>query len=133
MSDIIRLAKNLYGPGEYGRLAQEAGDVKAQYVAAGGRPEDVYSPERVSALANGGPLALLRDEARLRADGSIAAPYVPTELALATNMIEPAAVEAVVEAMRNGINTVSSGTDMDTGKGFAIGRDPNGQVVKLIR
>jgi hypothetical protein len=133
MSNIIRLAKSLYGPEQYGRLATEAGDVKAQYVSAGGRPEDVYSPERVSALANGGPLALLRDEARLRADGTIAAPYVPTELALATNMIEPAAMPAVIEAMRSGINTVSSGTDPDTGKGFAIGRDPNGSVVKLIR
>lgn len=133
MSDIIRLARSLYGTNEYGRLAEEAGQVKAEYVAAGGRPEDVYSPERVSALANGGPLQLLRDEHKLRADGSIAAPYVPTELALATNLIEPAAMPAVVEAMRNGINTVSSGKDVDTGKGFAIGRDPNGNVVKLIR
>lgn len=133
MSDIIRLARNLYGPGEYGRLAEDAGEVKAEYVSAGGRPEDVYSPERVSALANGGPLALLRDEGKLRADGSIAAPYVPTELALATNLIEPAAMPAVIEAMQRGINTVSSGRDEDTGKGFAIGRDPNGNVVKLIR
>jgi hypothetical protein len=133
MSDIIRLARNIYGPAEYGRLADKAGQTKAEYVAAGGRMEDVYSPERVSALANGGPLALLRDEGRLRADGSIAAPYVPTELALATNLIEPAALPAVLAAMRNGIDTASSGTDPDTGKGFAIGRDPNGQVVKLIR
>jgi hypothetical protein len=133
MSDIIRLARNLYGPGEYGRLAEDAGEVKAEYVSAGGRPEDVYSPERVSALANGGPLQLLRDEGKLRADGSIAAPYVPTELALATNLIEPAAMPAVIEAMQRGINTVSSGKDIDTGKGFAIGRDPNGNVVKLIR
>lgn len=133
MSDIIRLARNLYGPGEYGRLAEEAGQTKAEYVSAGGRPEDVYSPERVSALANGGPLALLRDEQKLRADGSIAAPYVPTEMALATNLIEPAAMEAVIEAMQRGINTVSSGKDAETGQGFAIGRDPNGNVVKLLR
>lgn len=133
MSNIIRLAKSLYGPAQYGRLVEDAGETRAEYVAAGGRLEDVYSPERVSALANGGPLQLLRDEAKLRADGSVAAPYVPTELALATNMIEPAAIPAVLDAMRNGINTVSSGRDKETGKGFAIGRDPNGNVVKLIR
>lgn len=133
MSDIIRLAKGIYGPARFGKLAEEAGEVKAEYVAAGGRPEDVYSPERISALANGGPLALLREEGRLRADGTVAAPYVPTPLALATNMVEPAAVPVVLDAMRRGINTVSSGTDADTGRGFAIGRDPNGQVVKLIR
>lgn len=133
MSDIIRLAKGIYGPARFGTLAEEAGEVKAEYVAAGGRPEDVYSPERISALANGGPLALLREEGRLRADGTVAAPYVPTPLALATNMVEPAAVPVVLDAMRRGINTVSSGTDADTGRGFAIGRDPNGQVVKLIR
>ena len=132
MSDIIRLARNIYGPGEYGRLAEEAGQVKAEYVASGGKPEEVYSPERVSALANGGPLALLRDEGKLRADGSIAAPYVPTELALATNLIEPAAMPAVIEAMRRGINTVSSGRDAETGRGFAIGRDPNGGVVRIM-
>lgn len=133
MSNIIRLAKGIYGPQEYGALANEAGAVKAEYVAAGGRPEDVYSPERVSALANGGPLSLLREEGQLRADGSVAAPYVPTELALSTNMIEPAAVPAVLKAMRAGINTVSSGRDKDTGAGFAIGRDPNGGVVKVMK
>ena len=133
MSDIIRLARNLYGPDNYGRLAQDAGNVKSEYVAAGGRPEDVYSPERVSALANGGPLALLNQEREIRQDGTIAAPYVPTPLALATNMIEPAAVPAVIEAMRRGINTVSSGTDNDTGRGFAIGKNRDGQVVKLLR
>lgn len=133
MSNIIRLARNIYGPETYGRLADKAGETKAEYVAAGGRPEDVYSPERISALANGGPLALLREEAQLRADGSIAAPYVPTELAIATNMIEPAALPAVLAALRNGIDTVSSGVEQQSGRGFAVGRDPNGSVVKLIR
>jgi hypothetical protein len=133
MSAIIRLAKTLYGPQKYGELSEEAGRVKAEYVGAGGRPEDVYSPERISALANGGPLALLREEGKLRSDGTVAAPYVPTGLALATNMIEPAAVPAVVNAMRNGINTVSSGRDPETGQGFAIGRAPDGNVVKVTR
>lgn len=132
MSDIIRLAKSIYGH-NYGRLADDAGRVKSEYVAAGGNPEDVYSPERTAALANGGPLALLRAESSVRNDGSVAAPYVPTPLALATNMIEPSALPAVIEANLAGIDTVSSGTDRQTGKGFAIGRDPNGSVVKLLR
>ena len=132
MSDIIRLAKTLYGS-NYGRLADDAGRVKSEYVAAGGNPEDVYSPERTAALANGGPLALLRAESSVRNDGSVAAPYVPTPLALATNMIEPSALPAVIEANLAGIDTVSSGLDQQTGKGFAIGRDPNGNVVKLLR
>lgn len=133
MSNIIRMAANLYGPEKYGRLNDEASDIKSEYVAAGGRPEDVYSPERVSAFANGGPLALLNQEREIRQDGSIAAPYVPTPIALATNLIEPAAVPAVIDAMNRGINTVSSGRDVDTGKGFAIGRNRDGQVVKLLR
>lgn len=132
MSDIIRLAKSIYGK-NYGRLAEDAGRVKSEYVSAGGNPEDVYSPERTAALANGGPLALLRAESSVRNDGSIAGPYVPTPLALATNMIEPSALPAVIEANIHGIDTVSSGVDKATGKGFAIGRDPNGNVVKLMR
>ena len=68
-----------------------------------------------------------------RPDGSIAGPYVPTEMALAAGLIEPRAVPAVTEAMNKGINTVSSGTDVDTGRGFAIGRAPDGSVVKVIR
>jgi hypothetical protein len=132
VTDIIRLAKALYGP-QYGRLAEDAGRVKAEYVAGGGDPRDVYSPERVAALSNGGPMALLRAEASLRNDGSIAAPYVPTPLAVATNLIEPPAMPAVLDANRAGVETVSSGVDRMTGKGFAIGRDPNGGVVKVIR
>ena len=132
MSDIIRLAQSLYGP-QYGKLAEEAGRVKAEYVAGGGDPTHVYSPERVAALSNGGPLALLRADASLRNDGSVAAPYVPTPLALAMNLIEPPAIPAVLDANRAGIETVSSGVDRMTGKGFAIGRDPNGGVVKVMR
>jgi hypothetical protein len=132
VTDIIRLAKALYGP-QYGRLAEDAGRVKAEYVAGGGDPRDVYSPERVAALSNGGPMALLRADASLRNDGSIAAPYVPTPLAVATNLIEPPATPAVLDASRAGVETVSSGVDRMTGKGFAIGRDPNGGVVKVIR
>lgn len=132
MSNIIRLAKSLYGR-EYGRLADEAGRVKAEYVAAGGDPADVYSPERLAALANGGPRELLSMKSLMRDDGTVAAPFVPTPLALASGMVEPRAVPAVKAAMRSGVKTVSSGTDQKTGKGFAIGRDPNGNTVKLIR
>lgn len=132
MSDIIRLARRMYGD-KLGQMMVEAGNIKAQYVAGGGNPDDVYSPERLAALSHGGPLALLRSDANTRTDGSVAAPYVPTELALATNMIEPAAVPAVVAAMNDGITTVSSGVDKPTGKGFAVGRDPNGGIVKVLK
>jgi hypothetical protein len=131
MSDIIRLAKNLYGR-EYGRLADEASAVKAQYVAAGGEPADVYSPERIAALANGGPRELLAMKSKMRDDGSIAAPFVPTPLALDQNMIQKEAIPAVKSAMQSGIKTVSSGIDKQTGSGFAIGKDPNGNVVKVM-
>lgn len=132
MSDIIRLAQKMYGD-ELGRMMVEAGNIKAQYIAGGGDPDDVYSPERMAALAHGGPLALLRSDSETRTDGSVAGPYVPTELALAANLIEPGAVPAVTAAMNNGINTVSSGIDKQTGKGFAIGKDPNGGIVKVLR
>lgn len=132
MSDIIRLARRLYGA-SLDPMMNEAGDIKAEYVANGGNPADVYSPERLAALMQSGPESLLRSASIQRDDGSVAGPYVPTELALTTNMIEPGAVPAVMSALNKGINTVSSGIDQHTGKGFAIGRDPNGQVVKLLR
>lgn len=132
MSDLIRLARSLYGE-NYGRLASEAGRIRADYVSQGGDPEDVYSPERVAALSNGGPLALLREQSKVRPDGSVAAPYLPTELALATGIIEPRAIPAVRAATSSGLHTVSSGTDRRTGLGFAIGEDPNGNIVKLLR
>lgn len=130
MSDIIRQAQAIYGPA-YKDMLREAGRIKQEYVAAGGRPEDVYSPERVAAMFEQGVEAL--NGASQRGDGSIAGPYVPTEMALTAGLIEPRAVPAVMEAMNKGINTVSSGTDQDTGRGFAIGRDPSGRVVKVIR
>ena len=131
MSDIIRLAKSLYGR-EYGRLADEASAVKAQYVASGGDPLDVYSPERMAALANGGPRELLSMKSKMRDDGSIAAPFVPTPLALSKNMIQKEAVPAVQSAMKSGVKTVSSGIDRKSGEGFAIGKDPIGNVVKVM-
>lgn len=130
MSDLIRQARAAYGPA-YDQMLEEAGRIRQQYVAQGGRPEDVYSQERIEAFAQGRPGELAG--ATTRADGSIAGPYVPTELALAAGLIEPRAVPAVTDAMNRGITTVSSGTDIDTGKGFAIGRDPEGRVVKVLR
>jgi hypothetical protein len=130
MTDIIRQARATYGPA-YDQMLEEAGQIKAEYVAGGGRPEDVYSPERIAAMFEQGPDAL--NGASQRGDGSVAGPYVPTEMALTAGLIEPRAVPAVTEAMNKGINTVSSGKDNETGKGFAIGRDPAGQVVKVIR
>lgn len=130
MSDLIRQAKAAYGPA-YDQMLEQAGRIKAQYVAQGGRPEDVYSPDRIAAAFDGGLCAL--NGASQRQDGSIAGPYVPTQMALTAGLIEPRAVPAVVDAMNRGINTVSSGTDQDTGRGFAIGADPAGRVVKVVR
>lgn len=130
MSDIIRQARAIYGPA-YDQMLEEAGRIRQQYVQQGGRPEDVYSPERIAAIEEGRPEELAG--ATTRDDGSIAAPYVPTELALTAGLIEPLAVPAVMDAMNKGISTVSSGTDRDTGRGFAIGADPAGRVVKVVR
>lgn len=132
MSDIIRMARAMYGQ-MYDRLAADAGRTKAEYVASGGNPDDVYSPERLAELMSGGPMALVRSPTTVRDDSSVAGPYVPTQLALAMNMVEPMALPAVLDATNRGIRTVSSGVDRDTGKGFAIGKDPNGNVVKLLR
>jgi hypothetical protein len=132
MSDIIRLAQRMYGD-DLGRMMAEAGDIKAQYIQEGGDPDDVFSPERLAVLSEGGPLALLNSDSETRTDGSMAAPYVPTELALAKNMIEPGAVAAVTAAMNDGITTVSSGMDKQSGKGFAVGRNRDGQIVKVMR
>ena len=131
VANIVRLANSLYGPKEYGKLNDEAGRVKAEYVASGGDPADVASPERLAALSNGGPMALLAMKSLHRDDGTIAAPFVPTPLALATNMIEPAAKPVVQAAMKSGIKTVSSGTDKKTGQGFAVGKNRAGQIVKI--
>lgn len=129
MSDIIRLAKEIYGK-DYGRLNEEAGRIKQRYLMGGGDLRDVGSPERIDALANGGPMQLLSMKSLMRDDGTIAAPFVPTPLALAMNLIEPAAVPVVRAAMQSGVKTVSSGTDPD-GRGFAVGENRDGQIVRL--
>lgn len=129
MTDIIRMARAIYGP-QYQQMLEEAGRIKQEYVAAGGNSADVYSPERTQAAAAGGMGGLEREPPMQREDGSIAGPYVPTEMALAMNMVEPAARSAVLAALQDGVNTVSSGVDQD-GAGFAIGRSPSGQVVKV--
>jgi hypothetical protein len=131
MSDIIRLAKQIYGR-EFGRLGQEAGETKMQYVQAGGDPADVASPERLAALANGGPRELLAMKSLHRDDGTIGAPFVPTPLALSAGLIEKPAIPVVQAAMKSGIKTASSGTDPQTGRGFAIGKDPNSNIVKVM-
>lgn len=115
---------------EFDQMNEEAGRIKAEYVEQGGDPTEVYSPERVDALMQGGPEALLEEPAMERPDGSIAAPYVPAELALANNMIEPGAVPSVLSGLMSGVNTVSSGVDA-SGQGFAIGRTPSGQIVRI--
>lgn len=132
MSDIIRLARMLYGPA-YDQMTAEAGKIKQEYVAGGGDPSHVYSPERVEMLKRMGPHAVEQSQNLTRPDGSIAGPYVPTPLALATNMIEKRAIPAVMDAHSHGITTVSSGVDNATGRGFAIGRAPDGSVTKVIR
>jgi hypothetical protein len=129
VSDIIRKAREAYGPA-YDQMAAEAGQIKEQYVAEGGNPEDVYSFERLEALARGGPQALENMPPQMREDGSVAGPYVPTEMALQEGMIEEAALPSVLLALMDGVETVSSGTDA-CGNGFAVGRAPNGQAVKV--
>jgi hypothetical protein len=130
MSDIIRMARAMYGPA-YDEMANEASAIKNEYVQAGGDPLHVYSPERVDALMAGGPDALMAEPTMTRDDGSIAGPYVPPDMALATNMIEPRAVPAVLSALQDGIHTVSSGYDEGLGVGYAIGRTPEGRVVRV--
>lgn len=125
MSDLIRRIAAM-SPEE-----REAGLVKIQYMQQGGNPEHVASPERLEALRNGGLQALLDEPVRTREDGSIAAPYVPVQQALANNMIEPRAIPAVMDAVNAGVFTVSSGVNKDTGRGFAVGRAPSGNVVRV--
>lgn len=132
MSDIIRMARAAYGPA-YDQMAAEAGRIKDEYVRAGGNPLHVYSPERVQAYMDGGMGALESAAPLPRQDGSIAGPYVPPEMALANNMIEKRALPAVLAALADGIHTVSSGVDEQTGNGFAIGRAPGGEVVRVER
>lgn len=128
MSDIIRQAMARYP--DFAAMNEEAGRIKAEYVQGGGDPDEVYSPERMATLEAGGPEALLQEPSMMREDGSIAAPYVPTDMALEQGMIEPGAVPAVLAGLLGGVNTVSSGIGKD-GRPFAVGRDQNGCVVRI--
>jgi hypothetical protein len=128
---------------------EEAGNLtKAEYLASGGKPEEVISPERKALLdqetqrqlqAGATPQqasieagkALDAMGAIRRPDGTIAEGYKPTAQALAEGIIETPAIPAVKEAQRLGIETVSSGTDKATGVGFAIGRNKDGKVVRF--
>lgn len=135
---------------EFAPLSQEdAGNLtKAEYLASGGKPEEVISPERKAILdqetqrqlqAGATPQQASIEAGKVvdamgtirRPDGTIAEGYKPTAQALAEGIIEKAAIPAVKEAQRLGIETVSSGTDKDTGVGFAIGRNKDGKVVRF--
>lgn len=135
---------------EFAPLSQEeAGNLtKAEYLASGGKPEDVISPERKALLdqetqrqlqAGATPQQASIEAGKAldamgtirRPDGTIAEGYKPTAQALAEGIIEKAAIPAVKEAQRLGIETVSSGTDKATGVGFAIGRNKDGKVVRF--
>lgn len=128
--------------------AQDGNLTKAQYVASGGRPEDVISPEREAVLqaetqrqmqagatpeqaAVAAGRAVDKMGAIRRPDGTIAEGFKPTEQALREGIIEQPAIPAVKEAQRLGIETVSSGTDKDTGGGFAIGKTKEGRLVRV--
>jgi hypothetical protein len=135
---------------EFAPLSQEdAGNLtKAEYLASGGKPEDVISPERKAILdqetqrqlqAGATPQQASIEAGKAvdamgtirRQDGTIAEGYKPTAQALAEGIIETPAIPAVKEAQRLGIETVSSGTDKATGVGFAIGRNKDGKVVRF--
>jgi hypothetical protein len=135
---------------EFAPLSQEeAGNLtKAEYLASGGKPEDVISPERKAILDQETQRQLqagaTSQQASIEAgkavdamgairrpDGTIAEGYKPTAQALAEGIIETPAIPAVKEAQRLGIETVSSGTDKATGVGFAIGRNKDGKVVRF--
>jgi len=135
---------------EFAPLSQEeAGNLtKADYLASGGAPEDVISPEREAVLqqetqrqlqAGATPQQASIEAGKAvdamgtirRPDGTIAEGYKPTAQALAEGIIETPAIPAVKEAQRLGIETVSSGTDKATGVGFAIGRNKDGKVVRF--
>jgi hypothetical protein len=135
---------------EFAPLSQEdAGNLtKADYLASGGAPEDVISPEREAVLqqetqrqlqAGATPQQASIEAGKAvdamgtirRPDGTIAEGYKPTAQALAEGIIETPAIPAVKEAQRLGIETVSSGTDKTTGVGFAIGRNKDGKVVRF--
>jgi len=121
-------AARRYGAPVLQGLTEEAGKIKQEYLASGGNPEDVISPERYRAAA-ANPMSLAQRPPEQRKDGSIAAGYVPPDVALDMGLVEKRAVPAVTQSLLDGMHTVSSGVDRD-GVGFAIGRMPDGQVVK---
>jgi hypothetical protein len=108
-----------------------ASQTKREYVEQGGKPEDVYSPERAKILVEQGPEALIAEPPLKRGDGSIAGPTLPTEEALAKGLIEKRAEPAVKQALADGVDTVSSGYDQEKGVGFAVGRSKDGKVVRV--
>lgn len=117
---------------DFGFVAdREVAAVKDEYVKQGGRPEDVYSPERARILTEQGPDKLAAEPPLKREDGSIAGPTLPTEEALAKGLIEKRAEPAVKKALEEGVDTVSSGYDQEKGVGFAVGRDRDGKVVRV--
>ena len=110
---------------EFAPLSQEdAGNLtKADYLASGGAPEDVISPEREAVLqqetqrqiqAGATPQQASIEAGKAvdamgtirRPDGTIAEGYKPTAQALAEGIIETPAIPAVKEAQRLGIETV---------------------------
>lgn len=126
----------------------QASQIKQDYISKGGNPRDVLSPERqkifddeVSSQLKTGATpqqAALSASQKLdeqqplrREDGTIAEGYKPTEQAIQDGVIEEKALPAVKLAQSRGIKTVSSGTDKDTGGGFAIGQDQSGNTVRV--
>jgi hypothetical protein len=117
----------------------EASRTKREYVEQGGKPEDVYSPERLQTLVEQGPAALAAEPPLKRQDGSIAGPTLPTEEALAKGLIEKNAEPAVRKAMAEGVETVSSAltgkraldlplVGMKTGKWSGLRRSPKSKL-----
>jgi len=125
----------------------EASRVKNDYIAKGGNPRDVLSPERQKVFDD----EVKRQEAQgatpqqavvaaskavdqipptTRPDGSIAAGFRPTEQAKAEGIIEPKALPAVEAAQARGVTTVSSGTTPQGG-GLAVGKDQAGNTAKV--
>lgn len=125
----------------------EASRVKNDYIAKGGNPRDVLSPERQKVFDD----EVKRQEAQgatpqqavvaaskavdqipptTRPDGSIAAGFKPTEQAKAEGIIEPKALPAVEAAQARGVTTVSSGTTPQGG-GLAVGKDQAGNTAKV--
>ena len=125
----------------------EASRVKNDYLARGGNPRDVLSPERQKVFddtlrrrkaegATDEEAALAASDAvdkmgvQQRPDGTIAAGFKPTEQAKADGIIEEKALPAVEAAQAKGVTTVASNTTQQGG-GVAIGSNPQGQTVKV--